>query len=109
MNNEPTHAEIAEDDNEPANKGAVRRSQVELAGMMTNSLQGVTDDIKELDQRMDRLDRGQQSLECGQASLLKVVNSIDRRATQRVEDNPGQSREAAQGSVSLPLTPEPTP
>ncbi len=77
MTKEPTHADIPEDDNEPATKGDVRKSQEELAGMMATSFQGVTDDITGLKQDVTGLKKDVASLKSGQAAILNVVNSID--------------------------------
>lgn len=79
MNNDPTLHEISDEDERPATKGDVQKSQEELAGMMANSFQNGTDDIKALDQRIDTFDQRMERFESSQAAILNVVQSIDRQ------------------------------
>ena len=85
MTKEPTHADIPEDDNEPATKGDVRKSQEELAGMMATSFQGVTDDISGLKQDVTGLKKDVTGLKQDMSTLkdtvklvLDIVKTVDK-------------------------------
>ena len=88
MNDEPTTSPISEDDDQPATKGDVRKSQEELAGMMAKSFHhaATKNGLHALDQRMDafegrmdKFDRRLERFESSQAATLRVVQSIDQQ------------------------------
>jgi archaellum component FlaC len=81
MNNEPAHAEIAEDDNEPATKGDLREVETSVRTEIEDvnqRLLTVEDRLGHVEDRLGHVENRLGRVEVTTKRVLDIVQSIDK-------------------------------